>query len=487
MEDEAAEDVHYELLLVSAAEAREIKEQQESQQAANFALPAAQWNKVYMRLLRAHRAANPLEAWRAASTADSYEQALARLTKIRSSEAASATEAGTLQQSAAWTEVIHSPDLFSVLLGLMDAATLGAAEAVCRTWQRRVAANREWERRVELLPRGYHGAPAELRQWRAWEGEELTTMGQVSAKEALMALTALAKPVRPRHPDVIAPQDLAFAVSITVESPQTPGVQPPKSRWTRIRPDAVAVDRNDPRTYHTTLVCAQVLPFAEAVPMHDDVAEGWVGHQALGVEEQAGLSWPCDVDTAKLLRCSEQEVQQMDGAALRRAISRVYHAEYDYESVPGKTGCGYARGSGCKSGASVSISVSAVRRTDKKVLPLVERAPLVLGYGSETHSNNYFEFEDQNALCKYISRPGDCDVEDHGDHGRYFDFLEPYGPRDFPMHDLIVRTSLSPVGGPDPGEWRWQLNLELCLASHKEPCAPPEHVRRMLSLAYWQG
>ena len=63
------------------------------------------------------------------------------------------------------------------------------------------------------------------------------------------------------------------------------------------------------------------------------------------------------------------------------------------------------------------------------------------------------------------------------------------------MSDLAVQASLSPV----PGELRWQLSLEfalvdgsngqdprLVMSDHYVP-APADAVRRLLSVADWQG
>jgi len=500
--EELSEEAIHESLLATKAEIRAIEDEEaEARDHQAAGLTPAEWSRSYVRLLVERRGANLMEAWHFALTAESYEQARDRLDKVHLSQAAAATEAASVQQSAVFLEVIHSPDLFSFLLGGMNNSTLGAVEAVCRTWRRRVADNLEWEHRVELYPRGYHDAPAKLKKWvPTWEGEQrLTTMGQVSAKQALMALSALAVPTHPRRPAVIAPEDLAFAVSITVDSPQTPGVQPlvgSRAQRTKVRPDAVPVDRTDETTFHTTLVCAQVLPFADAEPCVDDVFADWVGGQGLSNPTTSGMSWTCEVDMPKLLQCSAADVQQMDAWALHRAISRVYQAEYDYDSS-----CQYARGHGCRKGASVSISVRAIRRSDKKVVPLLERAPLIITYSSGHDPEGYFAFEAQDMIGRYLRKPGEPPMGPRGvsmgseeAYSEYFGFLEPYGPRVFPMSDLTVQASLSPV----EGELRWQLSLEVALidaryryaqlvVGENHIAAPADAVRRLLSIADWQG
>jgi len=482
---DAMNDEAFELLVANAAEAAAIEEER-VRQVCHHNVPAAHWSRLYMRLLVEQREASCVDAWRAASNAVTYDQALERLNALRVAAQAVTAEA-TLQPAAslAWAEVIHSPDLFSVVLGRMTTATLGTTEAVCRTWRLRAADNREWDRRLELLPRGYHDAPAKLRTWGIWErgARPLSTIAQgVAAKGAVLALSALAVPKVPAR-QLLEDADVAFAVCISVETLANPGTQDGGPRLVRRRApgDAVPVDRNDAATYRTTVVCAQMLPFDRAAPLDGDEAEifvSWAGGQGLGEPAHAGLQWGISVGVAELLRRPPTAALPSDAWKMAVALGCVYRGEYDYDTMKADF---KGRGHGATQGASVSISVRAVRRADKHVVTLLDKAPLVLSYGRNSEFENWgLYFELQHHLSHAICLDDDFAI------GPYF--------RDFPLRDLCVQACAWPADadGQGLGDDGWRLGLEFFLQEHGDLkdahtiAATPADMLRLLSHANWQ-
>ena len=362
----------------------------------------------------------------------------------------------------------------------MTTATLGNFEAVCRTWRQCVAENREWERRLELLPRGYHDAPAKLRAWGVWErgARPLSTIARgVAAKGAVLALSALAapkpKPTRPLHED----SDVAFSVSISVETPANPGTP---------------VDRSDPTTYRTAVVCAEFLPFDRAAPVsgdEPDIFVEWAGGQDRGDEPaHAGLQWPITVGAAELLQRSPAEGLPWGPMEIPKALLAVYCEAGEYEISSG-------REHGATDGASVSISVCAMRRGYKHAVTLLDKAPLICNWGQ--YRTNY------ERECLYF-KPQHLLPQAMGLDDERFK-IGPYGIHDFPLQDLCVKASVLPdADGPalaQPGGWL--LGLEFCLqevdacgtpslpghageeSKHTDIAATPADMLRLLSYADW--
>lgn len=489
-EADLIDDEAFELLVANDAEAAAIEDER-VQHVSHHDVPAAQWSRVYMRLLLEQREASCADAWRAASNAETYAQALERLAALRGALQAAVTEA-TLQPAAspAWAEVVHSPDLFSFVLGGMTTAMLGTIEAVCRTWRQRVAHNHEWKRRLELLPRGYHDAPTKLRAWGVWErgAQPLSTIAQgVGAKGAVLALSALAVPA-PARP-LLEASDVAFAVCISVETLANPGTQGggPHHPSRRAPPDAVPVDRSDAATYQTTVVCAQMLTFDRAAPLSGDDANifvHWAGGQGLGGDEpaHAGLQWAITVGVAELLQLAPNAAQPADAASLVAALPHVYQGEYDYDTKPKRGFKG--RGHGATRGASVSISVRAVRRSDKYVVTLLDKAPLNLSYGRSEYpyENEGLFFELQHLLPQAM-----CLDDEFA--------IGPYFGSDFPLRDLCVQACVWPEMDADgQGLAQWRFGLEFFLQSPEENtlkhldtiAATPADMLRLLSHANWQ-
>jgi len=474
MDVEAAADAVHDHLMANEAEAQEIAQAEAELAKGISELPAAEWSNdafvaLYTRLLVEHRGVQFLEALRIVKGAQSYQQVLERLRQVREAAAAAAAAAGGMVQQAspALLKVIHSPELFSIILGFMTAPTLCKAEAVCRTWRRRVADNQEWERRVDLLPRGYHAAPAQLRQWGAWAGEHaLTTIGSaLSAKEVFKALSALNKPVTRPAFVPLTPADVAIAVSITMETPRTAGVP---------------IERADPGTFRTAIACAQVLPVADAVPIGEVFAD-WAGGQVMNPPRPAGQMWPCEVDTREMLQLPPAAQLPADEDALFQAIGGVRSTAYAFDQSPhGAKFAGDTKGAGARSGAMAYISLRAVRRSDNKVVPLLDKAPVYLAYGGGGAEHEHcIEFGSQQIIQHYISMPH------YNDTGF---MIGPYDAASFPRgHDgLTVRAYIE----PRPGTLQWQLGLEFFMndddTQDGQLSAPSADVLKLLSVADWR-
>ena len=475
MDIEAAADAVHDHLIANEAEAQEIAQAEAELAKGISELPAATWSNdafvaLYKRLLVEHRGVEFLEALRIVKGAQSYPQVLDRLRQVLEAAAAAAAAEGMVQQaSSSSLEVIHSPELFSIIFGFMTAPTLCRAEAVCRTWRRRVADNQEWERRVDLLPRGYHDAPAQLRQWGAWAGEHaLTTIGSaLSAKEVFKALSALNKPVTRPAFVPLTPADVAIAVSITVETPRTAGLP---------------IDRADPGTFRTAIACAQVLPVAGAVHIVDVFGHSrdWAEDHGLQEPRPAGQMWPCEVDTREMLQLPPGAQLPADEDALFRAIEGVHSTARAYDQSPhGYPHAAFASDTkgagGARSGAMAYISVRAVRRSDNKVVPLLDKASLLCGYGGERS----IEFLSQQIIQDYISMP-------HFDDTGFF-MIGPYDAASFPTgrEGLTVRAFIE----PRPGTLQWRLGLEFFMTDESqgdEPSAPGADVLKLLSVADWR-
>ena len=124
----------------------------------------------------------------------------------------------------------------------------------------------------------------------------------------------------------------------------------------------------------------------------------------------------------------------------------------------------------------MSISLSAIRRSDRKVVTILDKAPLVLSYGSSTQEDYGLDFELQRLLPALIV-------------GRNFPDIGPYGPDDFPVRDLAARASLWPDENLE-----WHLGLEFCLEGDMDNstmhpdtiAATPEDMLKLLSVANWQ-
>lgn len=469
-DEELAAEREYDSLVASAAEARAIEEAEAELRTQDAAtLPEAGWSRIYTRLLVEHRSLGLIEAWRVANGAPSYECALLRVRQVQDAKDLAAEERMRQTADPAMLEVIHSPDLFSVILGYMPAATLGAAEATCRTWRRRVADNQEWARRLESFPWGNHDAPAELRQWGAWEGEHaLTTRGNaVSAKGAFLALSAISKPV-PKRPPRLAPEDVAIAAQIFVETPMNEGVP---------------IDRNDPKTFRTSLVYGQVLPLADAQPIEEAWVH-WAGGHDVDEPQPSGVQWACELDTRELLQMLPTAALPTSEAALARAIHGMYSTAYVFDQSLETGFAGRTKGEGAKRGAMVYISMRAFRRSDKKVVPLLDKAPLRLSYGAVREGDG-LEFEPQSILQLFLAAQLD----------NYETMIGAYMlTEEFPMRQLYVRADVWPLADSLAGTLRWQLGLQFLLGdlvdtgvSNHDGAAPCVDMLKLLSMAHWQG
>ena len=79
MDVDVINDAAIELLVANAAEAYAIEEAAAVEVCHHHNMPAAHWSQMYMRLLVEQREASYIDAWRAASNAATYDQALERL------------------------------------------------------------------------------------------------------------------------------------------------------------------------------------------------------------------------------------------------------------------------------------------------------------------------------------------------------------------------------------------------------------------------
>jgi len=223
-----------------------------------------------------------------------------------------------------------------------------------------------------------------------------------------------------------------------------------------------------------------MLPFDRAAPLSGEEADifvHWAGGQPLGdVPVHAGLQWPISVGVAELMRLPPNAAPPSDVAA---ALRRVYQGEYDYDTMKG----GFkGRGHGATRGASVSISVRAVRRADKHVVTLLDKAPLVLSYTTSEFENDGLYFVLQHHLPQAICLDDNLAVG-------------PYVNRDFPLRNLCVQACAWPADADVQGLAQpdgWRLGLEFFLQDYGDlkdahtVAATPGDMLGLLSHANWQ-
>ena len=171
-------------------------------------------------------------------------------------------------------------------------------------------------------------------------------------------------------------------------------------------------------------------------------------------------------------------------AALARAIHGVYHTAYVFDQSLDNGFAGITKGEGAKRGAMVYISMRAVRRSDKKVVPLLDKAPLRLSYGAESEADG-LEFAPQRILQLFLAAQLD----------NFETMIGAYMlTEEFPMRQLYVRADVWPLADSLAGTLRWQLGLQFLLGdlvdtgvSNHDGAAPCVDMLKLLSMAHWQG